>query len=70
MYIQNALVLEARGEWGRHEGSHPILGVPPLELERVHYGLQKLDSIYGEQLISFLSLLPSAAHLDLRQISS
>ena len=68
MYIQDALVREARGQWGRREGLHPVLGVPPQELERVHHGLDKLDAIYEEQLRAFVDLLAMAGYLDLRYL--
>lgn len=65
-YVNNAIIAEACGQWGADGLSPTILGVRPDALERVQYGLDNLDSNYGDQLAKFVDLLPSAAHVDLR----
>ena len=55
---------QGRGEWGSNRSE--VLGVHPAELERVRSGFKSLDHIYKEQLVRFVSILPSATKVDLR----
>jgi len=52
------------GGWSRD--THEILGVHPEDLERVRSAFNSLDIMYKEQLLGFVSLLPSATKVDLR----
>lgn len=64
--MHNAILAEARGEWGS-DGLRPtVLGVAPDDLDRVHIELDALDRNYCNQLGKFVELLPGAAHVDLR----